>query len=133
MLDQILGSDVYDNIVEEMFSSITNQFQWMSKSLHNLLKKKRSYCQGIILHGGSSFHPLSNIICSQNDVSPLPSTDQIDRPDKVNTPFFKWSKEYDRSKRPMVLERRNSCPLALITFPNISLDISDQIRPPVFG
>ena len=92
MFDQILGSDIYNNIIEEVFSSITNEFQGMSKTHHNLLKKKRSYCQGIILYGSSSLYLLGSIIYCQNDVSPLLGIDQIDRSDKVDIPFFKWNK-----------------------------------------
>ena len=88
MLDEIPGSDIYNKIVEEMFSSITNHFQRMSKLHHNLLKKKRCCCQDNILYGGFSLHLLGSIIYSQN-ISLLPGTDWIDRPDKVNIPFFK--------------------------------------------
>ena len=114
-----------------MFSSITDQLQRMSKLHHNFLKKKRSCCQSIILHGGSSFHPLGSIICSQNNVLPFPGGDRIDWPNEVNTPLLKRSKGYNRSEWPMVFEGQCSCPLALITFPNIGLDIPDQIRPPI--
>ena len=70
---------------------------------------------------------LNSIIYSQNDVSLLLGANWIDRPDKVNIPFFKWSKGYDRSKWPMILEGQSSCPMALITSSNISLDIPNQI------
>ena len=90
---------------------------------HNLLKKKQSCYQGVILHSGSSLYLLASIIYSQNDMFPLLGTDQIDGLDKVNIPFIKWSKGYDRDKWSMVPKGQTSYPLASITPPNISLDI----------
>ena len=40
MFDLILGSNIVDNIIEEMLSSIAHQHERMSKSYHNLFEQE---------------------------------------------------------------------------------------------
>ena len=94
-------------------------------------KKKSGSRQGVIPHGGSSFYPLGGIIRCQNDVLSFPGIDRIDRSDKVNSPLLERSKWHNWGERPMVPERGRSCSLALVTFSDVSLDISDQAWPPI--
>ena len=61
MVDQVLGGDITDDVIEKMSSSITDNFQGVSKPHHDFFKQEGGCCGYIILPGWSSLDPFGGV------------------------------------------------------------------------
>ena len=88
MVDQVLGGDIADDVIEEVSPSITDNFQGVSEPHHDFFKQEGGSRGGVILPGWSGLNPFGGIVSGQNDISVSPGTNRIDRANKINSPFL---------------------------------------------
>ena len=88
MVDQVLGGDIADDVIEEMSPSITDNFQGMSEPHHDFFKQEGGSRGCIILPGWSSLDPFGGVVSCQNDISVSPGINRIDQANKINSPFL---------------------------------------------
>ena len=89
MVDQVLGGDITDDVIEKMSPSITDNFQGVSEPHHDFFKQEGGCCGCIILPGWSSLDPFGGIVGCLNDVSVSLGANRIDWTNKINLPFLK--------------------------------------------
>ena len=89
MVDQVLGGDITDDVIEKMSPSITDNFQGVSEPHHDFFEQESGSHGYIILPGWSSLDPFGGVVSCQDDISVSPGTNRIDRANKINSPFLK--------------------------------------------
>ena len=67
--------EVRKHLIQEVSSSIADQFYWASKYHHDLLKQEGGGSIGIITDGDPSFHQVGGVVRRQDDIPTLLHTD----------------------------------------------------------